>query len=109
MTPLRAPGTRPEPAVSVAREKLQRPAPTLTAFPLEEPPEIYSLLNINFVLPYGLRHPVRPVASWSKFVFPMSIAPSSTTFSYTTADFVGMKARGGQAVVVKIPLISILS
>jgi hypothetical protein len=39
--PLNAAGTRPDPAVSVAREKETRPAPTWTTEPEEDPPDIY--------------------------------------------------------------------
>jgi hypothetical protein len=40
MMPLKAAGTRPEPAVSVPREKSTRPLATATAEPELEPPEI---------------------------------------------------------------------
>src|SRR5258706_3016 len=42
---LRAAGTRPEPAVSVPREKVTRPAATATAEPELEPPEMKSELK----------------------------------------------------------------
>src|SRR5579862_9883350 len=61
--PLKAAGTRPEPAVSVARENEQRPAATETALPEDDPPEIYSLLKTHDGAPYGDRTPTSPVAS----------------------------------------------
>ena len=42
---LREAGTRPDPAVSVPREKLARPFATATEDPALEPPEIYSELR----------------------------------------------------------------
>jgi hypothetical protein len=39
---LKAAGTRPEPAVSVPREKLTSPVATATADPELEPPEMYA-------------------------------------------------------------------
>ena len=60
-------------------------------------------------MPYGERHPVKPVASWSRLVLPRSIAPWDMRVSYEGADLEGMCASGGHAVVVGRPAISILS
>ena len=42
-TPFNAAGTRPDPAVSVARENATRPAATATADPDDDPPEMREL------------------------------------------------------------------
>ena len=77
MIPLSAAGTRPEPAVSVPREKLTSRAATATAEPELEPPEIIPPPNTLSQAPYGDRVPVSPVANWSRLVLPTSTAPAS--------------------------------
>ena len=80
-TPLRPAGTRPDPAVSVASEKVAyrdvskctstsqdhgeptRSAPTLTQLPLLLPPEMHLTPNTDCVTPKGLLHPLSPVAN----------------------------------------------
>src|SRR6202011_3881578 len=73
---LNAAGTRPDPAVSVPKAKLTRPAATATAEPELDPPEMYSALKAFEHAPYGDRTPTRPVANWSRFVFPIRIPPA---------------------------------
>src|ERR1700722_14382821 len=52
-TLLNAAGTRPDPAVSVPKAKLTKPAATATAEPELEPPEIYPSRNTLHGAPYG--------------------------------------------------------
>lgn len=75
--PFIAAGTRPEPAVSVPSAKLTRPAATATAEPELDPPAIRPPPNTLWQAPYGERVPVSPVANWSMFVLPTTIAPAS--------------------------------
>src|SRR4051812_619331 len=58
-----AAGTRPEPAVSVPREKAASPLATETEEPELEPPLIKAGERAFFVSPYGLRVPTSPVAN----------------------------------------------
>src|SRR5271168_1695104 len=76
---LNAAGTRPEPAVSVPREKLTKPFATATAEPELDPPAMKRSSNTLVHTPYGERTPTRPVANWSRFVLPMSIAPAASS------------------------------
>jgi hypothetical protein len=76
--PFIAAGTRAEPAVSVPRAKLTRPAATATAEPELDPPAIRPPPNTLWAAPYGERVPVSPVANWSILVLPTTIAPAST-------------------------------
>src|SRR6185437_16636027 len=62
-TLLNAAGIRPEPAVSVPRAKLTRPAATATAEPELDPPGMYRSSNGFFGVPYGDRVPTKPVAN----------------------------------------------
>ena len=62
-SPLKAAGTRPDPAVSVPREKLARPAATATADPELDPPEMYRASKTLEQAPCGERVPTRPVAN----------------------------------------------
>src|ERR1700730_723720 len=73
---LNAAGTRPEPAVSVPKAKLPKPVATATAEPELDPPEMYAALKAFEHAPYGDRTPTRPVANWSRFVFPIRIPPA---------------------------------
>ena len=59
---LKAAGTRPEPAVSVASEKETWLEATDTHEPEEEPPDMWSDENTEAGWPYGDRMPTRPVA-----------------------------------------------
>src|SRR5258707_15593160 len=68
--PLNAAGTRPLPAVSVPSAKSTSPVATATALPELEPPETCRSENTERQAPYGERVPTRPVAYWSRFVFP---------------------------------------
>ena len=56
-------GTRPDPAVSVPKEKLTSPAATATAEPELDPPLTYSGLKLLATAPYGERVPTSPVAN----------------------------------------------
>ncbi len=75
--PLKAAGTRPEPAVSVPRAKSTMPRATATAEPALEPPLILAGSYAPRTAPYGERVPTRPVANWSRFVVPSTIAPAA--------------------------------
>src|SRR5262245_5957802 len=112
LTPIRllnAAGTRPEPAVSVPREKLTWPSATETALPALEPPLIYFSSNEFLGAPYGERVPLRPVANWSRLVLPIGMAPASISNCTTKADLSGVYAYSGQAAVVGTAARSILS
>ena len=61
--PLKAAGTRPEPAVSVPRAKAAKPSATATAEPLLLPPAMYSGFTALRVAPWGERVPTKPVAN----------------------------------------------
>ena len=73
--PLNAAGTRPEPAVSVPTPKSAIPSATATAEPELDPPATRSGTHALRTTPYGERVPTRPVANWSRFVLPSTIAP----------------------------------
>lgn len=75
--PLKAAGTRPEPAVSVPSAMSAIPSATATADPDEEPPDTCSGERALRTAPYGLRVPTRPVANWSRFVVPRTTAPAA--------------------------------
>jgi hypothetical protein len=60
---LKAAGTRPDPAVSVPRAKLTRPAATATAEPELEPPGMNRASKGLRGTPYGERVPANPVAN----------------------------------------------
>lgn len=75
--PLKAAGTRPEPAVSVPSARSARPSATATAEPELDPPEIRAGSVAARTAPYGLRVPTSPVANWSRLVVPSTIAPAS--------------------------------
>ena len=60
---LKAAGTRPDPAVSVPREKATNPFATATADPLLEPPGRYASSKGFFGAGYGVRIPTSPVAN----------------------------------------------
>ena len=51
MMPLKAAGTRPEPAVSVPSAKVTRPLATATAEPELDPPEMYRSSKTEEQLP----------------------------------------------------------
>src|SRR3984893_9211180 len=87
---LKAAGTRPEPAVSVPREKVTSPLATATAEPELEPPEMYRSSNTLEQAPKGERVPTNPVANWSIFVFPIKMAPASSMRRTTVALTVGL-------------------
>src|SRR4051794_23795425 len=70
MTPLSAAGTRPDPAVSVATANGTWPSATARADPDDEPPEIMSPPKTLRGTVYGVLVPLRPVANWSRLVFP---------------------------------------
>src|SRR3569833_1299118 len=107
--PLYAAGTLPLPAVSVARPKDTRPAPTDTADPEDEPPDMCRLLNTLWGRPYGDRQPERPVASWSRLTLPINSPPASRTCCTAGALDVGVYSYCAQAAVVGIPATSIVS
>src|SRR5690606_9453496 len=86
---LDAAGMRPEPAVSVPSAKLAKPSATATADPELEPPEMYCGSKALRQAPQGERVPTRPVANWSRLVFPTGIAPASMSFCTTGADSAG--------------------
>ena len=88
--PLKAAGTRPEPAVSVPSEKPTMPSATATAEPELEPPLMYFSSNAFFTAPYAERVPVRPVANWSRLVLPISTPPASRIFCTAVALFLGV-------------------
>ena len=88
--PLSAAGTRPEPAVSVPREKLTSPRETAMAEPELEPPGIISGSRAFFGAGNGVRVPTNPVANWSRFVLPMRIAPARNNKSTTNASSLAM-------------------
>lgn len=75
--PLKAAGTRPEPAVSVPRARSTMPRATATAEPELEPPLMRSVSWALRTAPCGERVPTRPVANWSRFVVPRTIAPTA--------------------------------
>ncbi|MNL81853.1 hypothetical protein D3C87_2090790 [compost metagenome] len=58
-----AAGTRPEPAVSVPKEKLATPSATVNDEPALDPPDGYSGSTLFGQTPYGERLPLRPVAN----------------------------------------------
>src|SRR3569833_1720891 len=107
--PLYAAGTLPLPAVSVARPTDTRPAPTDTADPEDEPPDMCRLLNTLWGRPYGDRQPERPVASWSRLTLPINSPPASRTCCTAGALDVGVYSYCAQAAVVGIPATSIVS
>ena len=78
-------GTRPDPAVSVPSAKGTSPRATADADPELEPPETYAGSKLFGTAPYGDRVPTSPVANWSRLVFPMTMAPASTSRSTTVA------------------------
>src|SRR5512138_287220 len=102
-------GTRPEPAVSVPNAKLTNPRVTATAEPLLDPPEMYEGSNAFAHAPYGERVPTRPVANWSRFVFPIGIAPALINRCTTVAERSGTKLNEGHPAVVGTPARSMLS
>ena len=65
--------------MSVPSANATTPAATATALPELDPPEIRSPPNTLSGAPYGLRVPLRPVANWSRLVFPTAIAPASSS------------------------------
>lgn len=75
--PLKAAGTRPEPAVSVPSARSTMPRATATADPELEPPLILAGSRAPRTAPYGERVPTRPVANWSRFVVPRTRAPAA--------------------------------
>src|SRR4051794_36559172 len=86
-------GTRPLPAVSVATATGTMFVATATADPLLDPPEIRSRPNTLRHAPYGDRTPTRPVANWSRFVLPTTIAPASVRRCTAKADRSGVYAN----------------
>ena len=68
--PLRAGGTRPEPAVSVATANGTSPVATASAEPELDPPEMRFAPKTLRGIGYGVRVPFRPVANWSRLVLP---------------------------------------
>jgi hypothetical protein len=86
MMPLRAAGTRPEPAVSVPSATSTRPSATATADPELDPPEMRLASQADRTAPYGLRVPTRPVANWSRFVLPATIAPAARSRATAVAS-----------------------
>src|SRR5580704_9140274 len=92
-------GTRPEPAVSVPRANGTIPRATTDADPELEPPQMYSGRKLFGTMPYGERVPTRPVANWSRLVFPTTMAPASRRRRTTAASEVGTYANSGHAAV----------
>jgi hypothetical protein len=88
--PLNSAGTLPDPAVSVPMLKLTRLEDTETQEPDEDPPGIWWAEKGMSGIPCRLRHPVKPVASWSRFVFPIGIAPRDTRVATIVEEAVGM-------------------
>jgi hypothetical protein len=84
-----AAGTRPEPAVSVPKEKAHKPAATEEALPELDPPGRNSASTAFRATPYGLRVPTRPVANWSRFAFAIGIAPAALSSLTTSASLSG--------------------
>jgi hypothetical protein len=107
--PLSAAGTRPEPAVSVPSAMLTRLSATATADPELDPPEIRSGRHACRTGPCGLRVPTRPVANWSRFVLPTTIAPAPRSRATAVASASGRYPNAGQAAVVGKPATSMLS
>src|SRR5882724_1525354 len=107
--PLSAAGTRPDPAVSVPSAKATLPPATATAEPELDPPAISPPPKTLSGVPYGERVPVSPVANWSRFVLPATIAPASTSRRTTGALRSGAYAKSGQPAVVGSPATSMLS
>lgn len=87
--PLNAAGTRPEPAVSVPRAKSTMPRATATAEPELEPPLTLAGSYALRTAPCGERVPTRPVANWSRFVVPSTIAPAARRPATTGASASG--------------------
>src|SRR6202034_3157681 len=87
--PLSPAGTPPDPPVSLPSENGTRPAPTAVAEPELDPPGMRSERSALRGTPYGERTPTRPVANWSRLVFPMTIEPARSSFSTRNADLVG--------------------
>ena len=108
-TPFIAAGTRPEPAVSVPRANATVPDATATALPELDPPEIRSCPKTLSGMPKGERVPVSPVANWSRFVFPTTIAPASSSRRTQCASRSGCRVNAGQPAVVGRPATSMLS
>lgn len=98
--PLNPAGTLPLPAVSVLTANETSPAPTLTAAPDEEPPGTLLGSKAHLGVPKGERAPVKPVANWSKFVFPTRIAPREMRWLTMSALVDGINVVEGQPVVV---------
>src|SRR4051812_29643052 len=71
-------GTRPDPAVSVPSANATIPAATAQLEPEDDPPGTRRGSNGLRGTPKGLRTPDRPVANWSRLVFPISSAPASS-------------------------------
>ena len=90
--PLKAAGTRPEPAVSVPRAKSTMPSATATAEPELEPPLMRDGSWALRTAPYGERVPTRPVANWSRLVVPRTRAPASRRRATTGASAAGVYA-----------------
>ena len=61
------------------------------------------------VMPYGDRTPTRPVANWSIFVLPTTMAPAARSRATTVASRSGVQAKSGQPTVVGVPATSMLS
>ena len=97
---LKPAGTRPEPAVSVPSAKPTRPAATATAEPELEPPRDDT--RVEDVAGHAVRGALadRPVANWSRFVLPTTIAPASTRRCTHGRRVAGDVRNAGQAAVV---------
>ena len=83
--PLKAAGTRPEPAVSVPSASSTSPEATATAEPELDPPDTRAGSNTDEHAPYGDRVPTSPVANWSMFVLPTISAPAASSRRTTAA------------------------
>ena len=78
-------GTRPEPAVSVPSASVTIPAETAAPEPELDPPGTRVASSGARGTPYGLRTPTSPVANWSRFVLPITMAPAATRRATTGA------------------------
>ena len=82
---------------------------TATAEPLDEPPLMRPGAAGLSQAPYGVRVPASPVANWSRFVLPTTVAPAAVRRSTTGALRSRSVAKAGQPAVVGRPATSMLS
>ena len=106
---LNAAGTRPEPAVSLPSENGTSPRATTEAEPELDPPLTYSGLKLLATAPCGDRVPTSPVANWSKFVLPTTMAPAARKRATTGASHSATYEYAGHAAVVGQPATSMMS